>query len=205
MDAAEKTRITRDIVTAVAAALAASACCLVPLALVSLGMSGAWVSRWSLLVPYRPAFALAALGMLGFALYREYRMTTAPACACDVAIGDRTRRLLLAAGSLATIGLLVSPYLFPRAVTRDVTQPATARLEEVVLGIEGMTCPVCVTTTQQALAQLPGVGEVEVTLDPPEAHVRFDTSRVSPRAFIDAVEGIGFSATVMDSAPGTVY
>ena len=61
------------------AAILASTCCLGPLVLITLGVSGAWISNLTLLEPYRPMFIGAALVALFFAYRRTWR---APA-ACE--------------------------------------------------------------------------------------------------------------------------
>jgi mercuric ion transport protein len=55
------------------AAILASTCCLGPLVLVSLGVSGAWIGNLSALEPYRPLFIGVALVALFFAHRRIYR------------------------------------------------------------------------------------------------------------------------------------
>jgi mercuric ion transport protein len=55
------------------AALLASTCCLGPLVLVGLGVSGAWIGNLSALEPYRPIFIAAALLALFFAWKRIFR------------------------------------------------------------------------------------------------------------------------------------
>ena len=46
------------------AALLASACCVGPLVLVVLGISGAWIGNLTALEPYKPIFAVIALGFI---------------------------------------------------------------------------------------------------------------------------------------------
>ena len=60
------------------AAILASTCCLGPLVLVALGVSGAWIGNLTLLEPYRPVFIGTALVALFFAGRRIFR----PAAAC---------------------------------------------------------------------------------------------------------------------------
>lgn len=55
------------------AALLASACCLGPLVLITLGVSGAWIGNLTALEPFRPAFIGAALVAMFFAWRRIYR------------------------------------------------------------------------------------------------------------------------------------
>ena len=54
-------------------ALAASTCCIVPLALVTLGISGAWIGNLTALAPYQPIFFAATAGFLGVGYYLVYR------------------------------------------------------------------------------------------------------------------------------------
>ena len=53
-------------------AVGASACCLIPLTLLTLGIGGSWLGSLSLLEPYRPLFIGATLLFLTFAFYRIY-------------------------------------------------------------------------------------------------------------------------------------
>lgn len=54
-------------------ALAASTCCVVPLILFSLGISGAWVGNLTALAPYKPIFIIITLGFLGYGYWLVYR------------------------------------------------------------------------------------------------------------------------------------
>lgn len=58
-----------SLVTGVVAAILASACCLIPFILLSIGLSGAWLSSLSALDPFRPLF----IGIALIALYFAYR------------------------------------------------------------------------------------------------------------------------------------
>src|SRR2546421_12692028 len=46
-------------------ALAASSCCILPLVLFSLGVSGAWIGTFTQLAPYQPYIIAATLAFLG--------------------------------------------------------------------------------------------------------------------------------------------
>ena len=61
------------------AAILASTCCLGPLVLLMLGVSGAWIGNLTALEPYRPLFVVAAVAALFFAYRRIFR----PAVACN--------------------------------------------------------------------------------------------------------------------------
>lgn len=62
-----------SLMAAALAALLASACCLGPLALVLLGVSGAWIGNLTALEPYRPFFIGGALIAMFFAWRHIYR------------------------------------------------------------------------------------------------------------------------------------
>jgi len=53
-------------------ALLASSCCVVPLLLVTLGVSGAWIGNLTALAPYKPYFLAAAVLLLGAAFRQVY-------------------------------------------------------------------------------------------------------------------------------------
>jgi mercuric ion transport protein len=55
------------------AALGAASCCVVPFALFTLGVSGAWISNLTALEPYQPLFAAATFGFLGYGFHLVYR------------------------------------------------------------------------------------------------------------------------------------
>ena len=68
------------LVGGVAAAVAASLCCIGPLALVMLGIGGAWVANLAVLEPFRPYFLGAAIIFPFLAWRRIYRAQAAAAC-----------------------------------------------------------------------------------------------------------------------------
>lgn len=97
------------------AALLASACCLGPLVLLALGISGAWIANLSALEPYRPLF----IAVSGVALFFAWRRIWRPAAACapgEVCALPRVRRgyKLLFGGVAVLLAIaLAFPYLAP--------------------------------------------------------------------------------------------
>ncbi|MBN9602613.1 MAG: mercury transporter MerT [Afipia felis] len=53
-------------------ALAASSCCILPLAMFGLGVSGAWISNFTQLAPYQPYFIAATLMFLAYGYWLVY-------------------------------------------------------------------------------------------------------------------------------------
>lgn len=61
-------------------AILASTCCIAPLALLMLGISGAWIGTLTALEPYKPYFASIALVFIGLG-FRQVYFQGQPACA----------------------------------------------------------------------------------------------------------------------------
>src|SRR6266852_8159149 len=68
-------RLTPKLLTAgsVLGALAASSCCIVPLVLFGLGVSGAWIGNLTRLAPYQPYFVAATAACIGLGSWLRYR------------------------------------------------------------------------------------------------------------------------------------
>ncbi|MBP2684705.1 MAG: mercuric transport protein periplasmic protein [Deltaproteobacteria bacterium] len=66
---------------------------------------------------------------------------------------------------------------------------------QVALAITGMTCGHCVAAVKKALAAVPGVEEVEVTLAPPRAAVAFDPSRTTVEMLTKATAEEGYPSS----------
>jgi mercuric ion transport protein len=93
------------------ATLLASTCCLGPLVLITLGVSGAWISKLSALEPYQPIFIGTALVALFFAGKRIWR----PAAQCTPAEVCALPRVRLGYQILfvGVCVLLLAAFLFP--------------------------------------------------------------------------------------------
>ncbi len=96
------------------AAVAGSVCCVGPVTLFLLGVSGAWVGSLTALQPYQPIFiALTAL-FLGLAFRRLYLVK--PVCAdgsCAAPTSLRTQRIILWIVTALAFGLLAFPWYGP--------------------------------------------------------------------------------------------
>lgn len=181
---------------AATAAVAASACCTIPLVLVSAGVGGAWLSTLSVLAPYRWGFVALSVAALGWAGYQEGR-TTRPDCACESAWPPAMRRGALGVAGLMVLALLTTPWLVPAASTSSA--PASPSAYRVVLTVEGMTCASCAPTVRRVLEQVEGVQRAEVTVDPPRAVVSFNPAATTAGALQQATEAAGFPSAPIDT------
>jgi mercuric ion transport protein len=97
------------------AAILASTCCLGPLVLITLGISGAWIGNLRVLEPYRPIFIGVALLALFFAWRRIWQPAVActPGEVCAVPQIKRTYKHLFAVVSILVLIALTFPYIAP--------------------------------------------------------------------------------------------
>lgn len=101
--------------TGVVAAILASTCCLGPLVLLTLGVSGAWIGNLTLLEPYRPISLGVALVALFFAWRRVYRSEAEckPGEACALPQTRRAYKIIFWVVALLVLIALTFPYLAP--------------------------------------------------------------------------------------------
>lgn len=100
---------------ALLAAIGASACCVGPLLLLSLGIGGAWMSTLTAMEPARPFFIILTLVFMIFGYRRLYLMPTpcAEGKACAIADIQRRQHRLFWIGSALILMLLVFPWFAP--------------------------------------------------------------------------------------------
>lgn len=97
-------------------ALAASSCCILPLALFGLGVSGAWIGNLTRLAPYQPYFIAATVACLcgGYWLvYRSRKIACAEGAACARSLPNRTVTMGLILATVLVIGALALDFLAP--------------------------------------------------------------------------------------------
>jgi mercuric ion transport protein len=97
-------------------AIAASSCCILPLVLFSLGVSGAWIANLTQLAPYQPYFIAATLAFLGCGYWLVYRSSNV-ACAT----GEACARPL--PNRLVKTGLIAATVLVIAAISFDLVAP----------------------------------------------------------------------------------
>ena len=96
-------------------ALAVSSCCVMPLVLFGLGVSGAWIGNLTRLAPCQPYFLAATVACLGYGYWLLYRSRTvcADGAVCARPLSNR----------IVTIGLVLATVLVVAALAVDVLAP----------------------------------------------------------------------------------
>ncbi|MBS0299563.1 MAG: heavy-metal-associated domain-containing protein [Proteobacteria bacterium] len=65
-------------------------------------------------------------------------------------------------------------------------------MQTVIIKIKGMTCMGCVNSIKNVLKNLPGIAQLDVTLDPAQAAVQFDPASTNPNQLKEAIIDAGF-------------
>ena len=97
-------------------ALAASSCCLLPLVLFGLGVSGAWIGNFTQLAPYQPYFIAATIACLGYGywlIYRASKVVCADGEACARPMPNRLVRLGLILATVLVVAAIGFNFLVP--------------------------------------------------------------------------------------------
>ena len=97
-------------------ALAASSCCIVPLVLFGVGISGAWIGDLTRLAPYQPYFLAATSICLGYGYWLVYQSRKGQCTdgqACARALPNRVVVIGLVSATILVIGALGFDFLAP--------------------------------------------------------------------------------------------
>ena len=92
-------------------AFAASSCCILPVVLFSLGISGAWIGNFTQLAPYKPYFIVATLGFLGAGFWLVHRASKTSCVASEACARPLPNRLVKGALIVATV-LVIAAFAF---------------------------------------------------------------------------------------------
>lgn len=97
-------------------ALAASSCCILPLVLFSLGISGAWIANLTQLAPYQPYFLAATLAFLAtgcWLVHRFSKLACAESAACARPLPNRLVKAALLAATVLVAAALGFDFIAP--------------------------------------------------------------------------------------------
>jgi len=179
-------------------AVGASACCWLPLLLVSLGVGATGVG--AVFETLRPYLMAATVLLLGAAFYFTYRRKTA--CATDGACtttgpSGRAKAMLWGVTAIAAVS-----FAFPYW---SASRLADANADETALGapvldspVYGMTCAACAVNIHAAVSAVPGVSAVKVDENPGRVRV-WTESTIESAAVYEAIRSLGYTT----AAPAT--
>jgi mercuric ion transport protein len=106
---------TKQLWASVLAAVVGSLCCVAPLVLLTLGISGAWISQLTALEPYRPMFIGIMLLFMGLAFRQLYIVPArcAPDEACANPRLQRRQRQIFWVVVVVLVALIAFPWYAP--------------------------------------------------------------------------------------------
>lgn len=96
-------------------AIVASSCCVIPLLLTVLGVSGAWMSNLRAMAPYQPYFIAMTVVLIGFGFYQVYwkpSQVCAVGATCARPLPNRLVKTGLWSGAALVLIALTFPYWF---------------------------------------------------------------------------------------------
>ncbi len=104
-----------SLVAGVLAAIGASVCCVGPLVLLALGISGAWISNLTAFESFRPLFIGLTLLFLALAFHKLYLAPRScpPGTPCADPQVTRRQRLAFWSVTILLLGLLAVPWFVP--------------------------------------------------------------------------------------------
>jgi len=183
---------------AVVAAIAASACCVVPAILALVGISG--VGAAAVLAPYRPLLLGATAALLGLGFYLAYRKPRTAAaesgaedaCGCPAPRTRRSGKWMLWLAAVGVVFFAAYPYIAAAtaATEKRGDTAETVASQTAVLHVDGMTCESCVAHIIDKLTAVPGVVNASVAFDDQSATVTYDPAQVQPDALASAVNSM---------------
>ena len=98
-------------------AIAMSSCCIVPLALFSMGVTSVWIGSLSALYAYKFYFFVIAAAFLAAGFHTVYRKPAAAECAdgtyCASPTSDRVIKAVLWSSAILVMAALAFPYVAP--------------------------------------------------------------------------------------------
>lgn len=189
----------------VAAALAASACCWLPLAFGGIGLSAA--AAGAVFEHWRPALLAltAALLVPGFyvAYFRKQVCEPGSTCAAPDPGTRRLGRLGLWAATFLVVAAASFPYYASALAGSLVASgPTDVHGRQIALSVGGMSCEACTLQLRQALLKVPGVLDVSVDYPSRTARVSITPTGSAPRQekLVGAVKAAGYTAQIRSAA-----
>ena len=194
----------------VLSAVAASLCCILPLAAVILGVSGFAAS--AVFVKWRPLLLAVTAALLAAAWYFTYRKPKAACCgegACAATPAAKWNKLILWMATLVVVAVAAFPLyggIFDRLLSRAATPGPTAsasapaaispaaNLATLKAAMPSLECDLCANGVQATVQKLPGVHDAQVSYSNKQAVVHYDPEKISPDKIIAAIDHTGYKA-----------
>ncbi|MEO9531047.1 MAG: mercuric transport protein MerTP [Crocinitomicaceae bacterium] len=182
----------------VVTAIASSLCCITPVLALVAGSSGA-ASSFSWIEPARPYLIVITILVLAFAWWQKLKPVKEDDCGCE---GESkpsfmASKKFLWIVTVFAIVMTLFPYyssIFYPDNTQVNAQIDVSNREELMIGVEGMTCDACQNHIDYAVGQIDGVVSVESSYSKESAFVVYDKTKTDDKEIIDAINSTGYKA-----------
>jgi len=173
----------------------ASLCCIVPL-LGVIGGSSSLMSNVSWLESFRPFFIGGTFLLLGFAWYKNIRLTKEKEddCGCAPRQSFLQSRKFLAAVTVLSLLLISFPSYSKYFVqyNNSVVAANQDKSKTITLSVSGMTCSSCEHHIETEVLKVSGVSSVDASYTNKSTTVVFDAQKVDEKKIIAAINATGY-------------
>lgn len=184
-------------VAAVVSAIFASICCLGPIILAAIGLSG--IAMFSSLAKYRLIFVVLTFGIIIYAFYSVYakKKHICEDGTCLMKSGSPGEKVILWIITVIVIGLLLFPEIKSRLSVSSVSgNIGITKGNKISFQIGGMTCESCAQIIESVLSKIKGINSADVSFNDKEAVIYFDEKVVSVERIKNAIKKIGYQVLV---------
>lgn len=183
-------------------ALSASLCCITPvLALIS-GVGGI-AATFSWLEPVRPYLIGITILVLGFAWYQKLKPRKQEEVSCECQTDEKPSfwqsKTFLGIITVFAALMIAFPHyghiFYPKSPVANAIFVEKNNIQQVEIKISGMDCQTCSEHINHALDGVAGVLEHITSYEEGTSLVKFDRSKATQQALIDAVNSTGYEVT----------
>ncbi|NOS91499.1 MAG: mercuric transport protein MerTP [Cyclobacteriaceae bacterium] len=197
-----KTENQKGMVLGVAAAVAASLCCITPVLALLGGISGI-ASSFSWIEPYRPYLIASTVAVFGFAWYQQLKPRKKDEIGCECETDEKPSfwqsKTFLSIITLFAALMVSFPHyahiFYPKSPTTNFIIVEKGNIQQVEFKISGMDCEACSEHINHALDGVPGVLEHITSYEQGTSVVKFDASKTGKDKLVEAVNSTGYKVT----------
>ncbi|MDT0687391.1 mercuric transport protein MerTP [Salegentibacter sp. F188] len=182
----------------VAAAIAASLCCIAPVLALVAGTSG-MVTTFSWMEPFRPFLIALTVLVLGLAWYQKLRYRKEAESDCGCAEDEKqsflqSKKFLLVVTLFAGLMMAFPTYseVFYSQPNKEVVYVSQSNIVKEVFVVEGMTCAGCEAPVESEVNKLEGILSVKASYENANTVVEYDKTKVDKAAIITAISRTGY-------------
>lgn len=174
-----------------------SLCCIVPIALIALGLTTIGLSAF--FVTYHWYFQGASIAIVGAAWFFFLRESRKARRLGTRVHREKSTRITLIAASLivafffvfASYGV-IARHVLPSGGEAVFGTDVDGSL--VTISVKGMTCATCTFSIQQGLKKIDGVLIADASLARESVTVKYDPEQTTIQKMVDTINGIGYKA-----------